>query len=175
MPKWTKSHPKIAVWVIRGPTFEVFGRVLRNAFFLFLRWAKIDPKWRKFGTWAAKTKKAHPFWAGRRVGRRSWECFFARFYKFWDNCLQNYLARLAPPSKDGVGGFKGLRPTRRPTNIKQIKMYLAKNMSFLKVSSQTVSIAVFSAFVTYFNMEQTYFSTFLETCGFLMLKALNTL
>ena len=25
--------------------------------------------------------------------------------------LQNSLTRLAPPSKDGVGGFKGLRPT----------------------------------------------------------------
>ena len=28
-----KSHPKIAVWAIKGPTFEVFGSVLRNAFF----------------------------------------------------------------------------------------------------------------------------------------------
>ena len=28
-----KSHPKIAVWAIKGPTFEVFGRVLRNAIF----------------------------------------------------------------------------------------------------------------------------------------------
>ena len=26
-----KSHPKIDIWAIRGPTFEVFGRVLRNA------------------------------------------------------------------------------------------------------------------------------------------------
>ena len=25
-----KSHPKIAVWAIRGPTFEVFGSVSRN-------------------------------------------------------------------------------------------------------------------------------------------------
>ena len=28
--------------------------------------------------------------------------------------LAERLTRLAPPSKDGVGGFKGLRPTRRP-------------------------------------------------------------
>ncbi len=28
-----KSHPKIAVWAIKGPTFQVFGSVLRNAFF----------------------------------------------------------------------------------------------------------------------------------------------
>ena len=28
-----KSHPKIDIWAIRGPTFEVFGRVLRNAIF----------------------------------------------------------------------------------------------------------------------------------------------
>ena len=29
-----KSHPKIDIWAIRGPTFEVFGNVLRNATFL---------------------------------------------------------------------------------------------------------------------------------------------
>ena len=28
-----KSHPKIDLWAIRGPTFEVFGSVLRNAIF----------------------------------------------------------------------------------------------------------------------------------------------
>ena len=28
-----KSHPKIDIWAIRGPTFEVFGNVLRNAIF----------------------------------------------------------------------------------------------------------------------------------------------
>ena len=28
-----KSHPKIDIWAIRGPTFEVFGSVLRNAIF----------------------------------------------------------------------------------------------------------------------------------------------
>ena len=28
-----KSHPKIDIWAIRDPTFEVFGGVLRNAFF----------------------------------------------------------------------------------------------------------------------------------------------
>ena len=29
----TKTEPKISVWAIRDPTFEVFGRVLRNAVF----------------------------------------------------------------------------------------------------------------------------------------------
>ena len=29
----TKSDAKIDVWVIRGPTFEVFGNVLRHAIF----------------------------------------------------------------------------------------------------------------------------------------------
>ena len=29
----TKSDAKIDVWVIRGPTFEVFDPVLRNAIF----------------------------------------------------------------------------------------------------------------------------------------------
>ena len=28
-----KSHPKIDIWAIRGPTFEVLGSVLRNAIF----------------------------------------------------------------------------------------------------------------------------------------------
>ena len=28
-----KSDPKIDVWALRGPTFEVFGSVLRNAIF----------------------------------------------------------------------------------------------------------------------------------------------
>ena len=28
-----KSHLKIDIWAIRGPTFEVFGGVLRNAIF----------------------------------------------------------------------------------------------------------------------------------------------
>ena len=28
-----KSHPEIYIWAIKGPTFEVFGSVLRNAFF----------------------------------------------------------------------------------------------------------------------------------------------
>ena len=27
----TKSDPKIDVWALRGPTFEVFGSILRNA------------------------------------------------------------------------------------------------------------------------------------------------
>ena len=31
-----KSHPKIDLWAIRGPTFEVFGSVLRNAIFLMI-------------------------------------------------------------------------------------------------------------------------------------------
>ena len=29
----SKSHPKIDIWAIKGPTFEVFGSVLRNAIF----------------------------------------------------------------------------------------------------------------------------------------------
>ena len=29
----TKSHPQMAVWAIKGPTFDVFGSVSRNAFF----------------------------------------------------------------------------------------------------------------------------------------------
>ena len=40
-----KSHPKIDIWVIRGPTFEVFGSVLRNAIFdEFWDVQKVDQK-----------------------------------------------------------------------------------------------------------------------------------
>ena len=40
-----KSHPKIDIWAIRGPTFEVFGSVLRNAIFdEFWDVQKVDQK-----------------------------------------------------------------------------------------------------------------------------------
>ena len=29
----TKSDPKIEVWAFRGPTFQVFGNILKNAIF----------------------------------------------------------------------------------------------------------------------------------------------
>ena len=29
-----KSDPKIEVWAFRGPTFKVFGSILKNAIFL---------------------------------------------------------------------------------------------------------------------------------------------
>ena len=34
----SNSNSKIAVWAIKGPTFEVFGSVLRNAFFFYDFW-----------------------------------------------------------------------------------------------------------------------------------------
>ena len=50
-----KSHPKIDIWAIRGPTFEVFGSVLRNAIFdEFWDVQKVAQKLSKFDTWAAK-------------------------------------------------------------------------------------------------------------------------
>ena len=49
--------------------------------------------------------------------------------------LQNNSTRLAPPSKDGVGGFKGLRPTRRP---KISKISFDKNMSFARIGSKLI-------------------------------------
>ena len=51
-----KSHPKIDIWAIRGPTFEVFGRILRNAiFFMIFEVCKNRPKMRKVrGTWSPR-------------------------------------------------------------------------------------------------------------------------
>ena len=40
-----KSHPKIDIWAIRGPTFEVFGSVMRNTIFdEFWDVQKVDQK-----------------------------------------------------------------------------------------------------------------------------------
>ena len=52
---------------------------------------------------------------GGRPGKRFSHGFISFGSRFW----LNYSTRLAPPSKDGVGGFKGLRPTRRPKNTKK--------------------------------------------------------
>ena len=40
-----KSDPKIDVWALRGPTFEVFGNISRTA--IFLSFLKIKTKKRK--------------------------------------------------------------------------------------------------------------------------------
>ena len=46
-----KSHPKIDTWAIRGPTFEVFGGILRNAiFWWFLKCIKTDKIRKRAGT-----------------------------------------------------------------------------------------------------------------------------
>ena len=72
-----KSHPKIDIWVIRGPTFEVFGSVLRNAILdEFWDMQKVDQKYQKFDTWAAKGVSDDSFWEGRRQRRSSWEGFW---------------------------------------------------------------------------------------------------
>ena len=109
-----KSHPKIDIWAIRGPTFEVFGRVLRNAilntfsigknlaiFCKKLRFeCELGVRCRSSGSegWGSASEAGA---LGRVLGR---------YYKFWE--LRP--TRLAPPSKDGVGGFKGYRLCRRP-------------------------------------------------------------
>ena len=112
-----KSHPKIDLWAIRGPTFEVFGSVLRIAiFWWFLRCAKIDQKWQKFDTWADFGRVVPKNAKGRRQRRGPWEGFWEGFTSFGTG-FGEHSTRLAPPSKDGVGGFAGLRPTCRPQNI----------------------------------------------------------
>ena len=68
-------------------------------------------------------KKAHQFWEGRRVGRSSWEGFFARFYKFWDKFLQNSLTRLAPRSARRGRRILRLTPhAADPEIMKKLKM-----------------------------------------------------
>ena len=50
-----KNHLKIDVWALRGPTFEVFGSILRNAIFsLFLKCVKIDKIRKRAGTLGAR-------------------------------------------------------------------------------------------------------------------------
>ena len=84
MKKWCQNDPqidaKIDIWAIRGPTFEVFGGVLRNAIFYdFWGVQKVDQKWEKFDAWAALGALPRTFWAGRRQRRSSWEPSFGSF------------------------------------------------------------------------------------------------
>ena len=71
-----------------------------------------------------KMKKVRGTWSPRQIsgefqgGSASRAVVLGRVFRavlqVLGQVLQNNLTRLAPPSKDGVGGFKGLCPTRRP-------------------------------------------------------------
>ncbi len=64
------------------------------------------------------------------------------------------LKSLGPPTRDNASSKTRLKcvahnmtkNTKKIKNVKNVKMYFVKNMSFLKVSGQTVSIAVFGVF-----------------------------
>ena len=58
-----------------------------------------------------KGKSPGNFWEGRRHEAEPWE---PGFTSFRGQILTGDSTRLAPPSKDGVGGFKGYRLCRRP-------------------------------------------------------------
>ena len=106
-----KSHPKINLWAIRGPTFEIFGSVLRNAIFnKFWGCAKSRLKMRKVRHLAKKAKVRATF---GRVGGRGGRLGNLVLLVLGQT-LAEHLTRLAPPSKDGVSGFKGYRLCRRP-------------------------------------------------------------
>ena len=67
-----------------------------------------------------KGKSPGNFWEGRRQRRSSWE---PGFTSFRGQTLTGGPTRLAPPSKDGVGGFKGYRLCRRPL-LNQVQVIL---------------------------------------------------
>ena len=91
MKKWCQNDPKIDakidIWAIKDTTFEVFGGVLRNAFFYdFWGVQKVDQKWEKFDAWAALGARPWTFGAGRRQRRSSWEPSFGSFgEEIWKN------------------------------------------------------------------------------------------
>ena len=65
-----KSEPKIDVWAIRGPTFEVLGRFLRGLIFDEFSIGKKSMKNLRFGVGRlALVKNPGILWCGRRIGR----------------------------------------------------------------------------------------------------------
>ena len=110
-----KSHPKIAVWAY---DFWGFWPCFEECDFLwFLRCAKIDQKWQKFDTWADFGRVVPKMAEGRRHEAEPREPVLGGFTSFGTS-FKEHLTRLAPPSKDGVGGFKGFASCRRPPKIK---------------------------------------------------------
>ena len=100
-------------------TSTAFGRCFEECDFLMIfEVCKNQQKMTKVQHLGGKSEKNAQILGGSASRAVVPEGFFARFYKFWDKFLQNNSTRLALPSKDGVGGFKGLRPTRRPRNTK---------------------------------------------------------
>ena len=75
--------------VLQDRIFPILGGFWRVPIFdEFWGRKKVGPKSDKCGILAALGALPRNFWAGRRVGRRSWEGLFARFYKFWAQVLQ---------------------------------------------------------------------------------------
>ena len=102
-----KSHPKIDIWAIRGPTFEVFGRILKNAiFWWFLGSPKIDQKSKSL---ACGAQTGHPV---------RWPCGIggARL-RLWSSAktLKSYSTRCAP--RNGGGGFKRSAHSAGPCEV----------------------------------------------------------
>ena len=71
-----KSDPKIDIWALRGPIFEILGGFLRSQIFNGFLIGKKSAKNRKSGGFGRpKGRLDDPFGQGRRVGRRPSEAF----------------------------------------------------------------------------------------------------
>ena len=105
-----KSHPKIDIWAIRALTFEVSGGFGRSLIFDEFsdggKLLKID----KVGDMGRPRGECAQIWGrvgGQGGGHR-------RLLESDRNWLESDNAFSTPCTPKGGGGFKGLRPTRRP-------------------------------------------------------------
>ena len=135
-------HPKSA-FCDSGSAFCDFGRIFEESDF----WLIFD--WHKNLTFGVR-------WSAKRRKKGAWRSGSAdRAGSVWGFGVcrnrQKYLTRLWHPAlRDGGGGFKGLRPTRRPPKWKMLKNTtngIRQNISCLKVSRKTVSVMLISVFV----------------------------
>ena len=115
MPKWLPKCSKIELGGALGLKFWGFGRFWEDVDF---RWvlggAKSRPKMTKVRHLGGKNEKGAPILGGSASRAVVLGRVFRAVLQVLGQVLQNSLTRLAPPSKDGVGGFKGYRLCRRP-------------------------------------------------------------
>ena len=100
-------------------TSTAFGRCFEECDFLMIfEVCKNQPKMTKVRHLGGKHENWMLFGEGSANRAVVLGRVFRAVLQVLGQVLQNNSTRLAPPSKDGVGGFEGLRPTRRPQKYK---------------------------------------------------------
>ena len=108
-----KSDPKIKVWAIRDPTFEVLGRFSRGLILDEFSIGKKSVKNPTFGVRrSAKGGQRGILREGRRVGRGPSEALESAEI---GRSIRH--ASGTPLCETGAADLKGLRPARRPSCV----------------------------------------------------------